>query len=81
MTEFNGYAQDWRTVNSLVLYWFNVSPSKIFDAVYGEEAYQGYKKEKVRVIEKGLARLWVVLDYPHQVRLLEAAAKHYGKET
>ncbi len=62
-------------VNDLVTYWWNVSASEIFDQVYGPEAYQGYKDEKVRVISKGLVSLWTVLDEGHREKLVTIARR------
>jgi hypothetical protein len=65
-------------VDVLIKYMYNVSPTKIFEAVYGEDHHISYRNEKIDKM-KNLARWWGELDNEHQALLVNAAIDRYLK--
>lgn len=63
-------------VDAIVKYMYNVSPSIIFDAVYGKEYSISYRNEKINTM-KNLACWWGELDEEHQDRLVNLALERY----
>jgi len=67
------YEREVEVVHDIVMYWFNVDASELFDDLYGQDHHPDYKKEKVEMIRRGVGHLWIILDKPHRERLVIAA--------
>lgn len=63
-----------QVVDAVIKYMYNVSPVKIFEAVYGENHDPYYKAEKFAAM-KNLVRWWGELDNTSQANLVNAARK------
>ena len=58
-----------RTIDALVKYFYNTSPVKIFEAIYGTGKHDSYVGEKCSIIRQGPMAIWGELDQTHQERL------------
>jgi len=64
-------------VDALIKYLYNVSPIKVFEAVYGTGQHPTYRDEKLDAM-KNLIRWWGQLDNEHQARLVNLALERYN---
>ena len=58
-----------RTIDALVKYFYNTSPLKIFEAIYGVGRHESYIDEKCSIIRRGPVAIWGELDEAHQEKL------------
>ena len=58
-----------RTIDALVKYFYNTSPVKIFEAIYGTGHHDSYVGEKCSIIRRGPMAIWGELDRDNQEKL------------